>query len=137
MYWERKKLEETSRIRQCNGKCKKQMLLLIITFISVLVGMPVFASKYDNTISKYDINENSIRFKIDGENCVGISNKEKEAILSDLKSGKFKAKKNSYIKSAIYFSNDFKNGKEYLYFGEMVDCRMYLNRTYDTWRKIW
>jgi hypothetical protein len=137
MNWERKKLEDSRNFRNCLGKCKKQMLLLCVTFVLIFIGMPVFASKYDNTISKYDIKENSIRFKLDNNICVVVSNKEKEAILSDLKSGKFKAKQDSRLKSAIYFSNDFKNGKEYLYFGELFDCRLYQNQIIDNWRGIW
>ena len=59
-------------------------------------------SKYDSNISKYDVGMNSFRFKYEsGSSCEEVSIKEREAIISDIKSGRFKMKKHPELKDEI------------------------------------
>lgn len=127
MYRERKKLFNR---RDYNRNCFKIIIFLIIILLLVFVGMEAHASsKYDNNISKYDIKSHMIDFKVENDYCIKTSLKEKEAILSDLKSGRLKVKKNPELNTALYFSNNFKSGKEYLYFESIYGCKAYLGTT--------
>ena len=80
-------------------------------------------SKYDNQISKYAIGLNSIRYKYTGgTDCREISLKEREAIVSDIKSGRFKIKTHPELTGVFYLSNNFASGKEYIYYTEKYSC---------------
>lgn len=127
MNWERKNLIGR---RDCNKNCFKKLIFLIIILLLVFVGVEAYASsKYDNNISKYDIKSHMIDFKVENDYCIRTSLKEKEAVLSDLRSGRLKVKKNPELNTALYFSNNFKSGKEYLYFESIYGCKAYLGTT--------
>ena len=95
------------------------------------------SSKYDQKISKYDISQKLFRYRIaedkryGGYYCEETSLKEKEAIISDIKSGRMGTKRNPDFRSAIYISNDFKNSREYLYFGYLYDCETFIDKNYN------
>ena len=80
-------------------------------------------SKYDSNISKYDVGIGSFRFKYEsGTNCEEVSIKEREAIVSDIKSGRFKMKKHPELKGLIFVSGNFATDKEYTYYGDLNTC---------------
>lgn len=80
-------------------------------------------SKYDSTISKYDVGMSSFRFKYEsGTSCEEVSIKEREAIISDIKSGRFKMKKHPELKGLIFVSGNFASDKEYAYYGDLNTC---------------
>lgn len=130
MDYERKNLFNR---RDYNRNCFKIIIFLIVILLLVFVGVEAYASsKYDNNISKYDIKSHMIDFKVENDYCIRTSLKEKEAILSDLKSGRLKVKKNPELNTALYFSDNFKRiygRKEYLYFESIYDCKAYLGTT--------
>lgn len=80
-------------------------------------------SKYDSSISKYDVGMSSFRFKYEsGTNCEEVSIKEREAIISDIKSGRFKMKKHPELKGLIFVSGNFASDKEFAYYGDLNTC---------------
>lgn len=80
-------------------------------------------SKYDSTISKYDVGIGSFRFKYEsGANCEEVSIKEREAIISDIKSGRFKMKKHPELKGLIFVSGNFAADKEFAYYEDLNTC---------------
>ena len=114
----------------------KMANILIWIFIASVIGIGSVkafgesqsTSKYDNQVSKYDIGLSSFSYSYNGgTDCEEISFKEKEAIVADIKSGRFKIKIESGKSSgAIYhLSNDFGTQKEYTYFGERRTCIKY------------
>lgn len=80
-------------------------------------------SKYDSAVSKYDVGMSSFRFKYDGgTNCEEVSIKEREAIVADIKSGRFKIKKHPELKGLLFVSGNFASDKEYAYYGDLNTC---------------
>lgn len=81
-------------------------------------------SKYDSAVSKYDIGMSSFRFKYnEGTNrCEEVSIKEREAIVTDIKSGRFKIKKHPELKGLLFVSGNFSSDKEYAYYMDVSTC---------------
>lgn len=120
---------------------KKLILLITLFSFGFSYDGPYIGSKessrYDSTISKYDVAQKLFRYRVAsdsrsyyGYRCEETSLKERESIVGDIKNGSMKTKKNPDYRSAIYISNDFKSGREYLYFGNLYDCDNFININY-------
>lgn len=98
---------------------------MVVSFLS----LNVFGSdsKYDYKVSKYDIGLTSFNYKFESADngCEELSFKEKEAIVADIKSGKFKIKLNPSHKGVYHLSNDFSTEKEYIFFADRTTCYRY------------
>lgn len=104
------------------------------TWIILVIGAVCFAggfgwsnqseSKYDQQISKYDIGLNSFKYKYvaGADGCEELALKEREAIVSDIKSGRFHMKKHPEFKGIIYLSGNFASDKEYVYYDNLSIC---------------
>lgn len=114
------------------NKTKIGLGMIVIAIMFVIVGISYGSeSKYDLQVSKFDVGYQSFRWKFDEQEvrCIETSLKEREAILADIKSGRFKMKLHPDWKDAIYLSNNFATEKEYLYFGSSSTCTKFNKET--------
>lgn len=96
--------------------------------LAVTVGFlnPLFLngeSKYEKSVSKYDISRSYINYRIDGSKCVQLSEKEKDAIMGDIRSSNFKIVDNSTYWEHSYSLQDF-NRKEFTVFEDFEECQI-------------
>lgn len=106
------------------GAIKVFILFSILVSHVLAYDLNQSTSKYDQNVSKYDIGFQTIRFQFDVElgKCVETSLKEREAILADIKSGRFKIKSHPDSKGVVILSDDFSTGKEFEYYNDVKVC---------------
>ena len=80
-------------------------------------------SKYEKSVSKYDINRSYINYRIEGAKCIQLSEKEKDAIMGDIRSSNFKIIDNSTYWEHSYILQDF-NRKEFTVFEDYEECQI-------------
>ena len=80
-------------------------------------------SKYEKSVSKYDISRSYINYRIDGSKCVQLSEKEKDAIMGDIRSSNFKIVDTSTYWEHSYNLQDF-NRKEFTVFEDFEECQI-------------
>ena len=113
----------------------KMSLAAIFIFVLGFIGLGAVnafgeGSKYDSQVSKYDISENSFNYSYpEGSvGCEKISFKEKEAIMADIKTGRFHIKLEPGMKGVYHLSNDFSTQKEFVYFADSYTCTKYFRK---------
>lgn len=116
-----------SMVRKIN--IKKGFRMGLVYFI--LTGLFIIStnsyggeSKYDSQVSKYDLGLQSVRYTFDEQSnkCVETALKEREAVIADVKSGRFKVKLHPDYKDVLLLSNDFSREKEFVYYGSSTSC---------------
>lgn len=120
----------SSIVRKINIKKGFRMGLVGLGYF-ILTGLFIVStnsyggeSKYDSQVSKYDLGLQSVRYTFDEQSnrCVETALKEREAIIADVKSGRFKVKLHPDYKDVLLLSNDFSREKEFVYYGSSTSC---------------
>ena len=107
----------------------KKVLVGLVGIVGIIFAIDFnsSSSKYDTNISKYEVGSQTFRYKFEENTnrCEEVALKEREAILADIKSGRFKMRTHPDYKDAILLSNDFSREKEFLYFSSINTCLKY------------
>ena len=108
----------------------KSKIVSIILISTIGLFNPMFLngeSKYDKNVSKYDIDRNDINYRIDGSKCLVLTEKEKDAIMGDIRSSVFKVIDTSTHWEHSYVLQDF-NRKEFTVFEDFEECQIEARR---------
>lgn len=100
--------------------------------LAVTVGFlnPLFLngeSKYEKSVSKYDISRSYINYRIEGSKCYQLTEKERDAIMGDIRSSNFKIIDTSTHWEHSYVLQDF-NRKEFTVFEDYEECQIEARR---------
>lgn len=110
----------------------KFLLKMAVVGLSIMIGIfnPVNLmgeSKYEKSVSKYDISRSYINYRIEGSKCYQLTEKERDAIMGDIRSSNFKIIDTSTHWEHSYVLQDF-NRKEFTVFEDYEECQIEARR---------